>query len=89
MTNDSTYEGPTMEEIDELNREPETDCFTLDNTDGYTLTQLAELNRRYVAALLTDLDPANQANKSCQDYVAEQVLANFDNELRAGSHDRT
>lgn len=51
--------------------------FREDNTEGYDIEQLAELNRRYDEATRS-LHP--DTNKSILDAVAERVLAQFDAE---------
>lgn len=51
--------------------------FRADNTEGYSAEQLAELNRRYEAAI-AEHSPADRAEKSVVDAVAESVLAEFD-----------
>lgn len=54
--------------------------FHADNTSGYDATQLAELNRRYIAKIAT-YSPEDQAEKSVQDHIAERVLAEFDSRV--------
>jgi hypothetical protein len=60
--------------------------FTDDNTDGYTKADLAELNRRFEAKMgeFGDVsgDKFDQWRKSTEDWVAEQILAAYDNEIR-------
>ena len=51
--------------------------FRDDNTNGYTVEQLAELNWRY-AERLTALPADSRAEKSVRDHVAERVLAEYD-----------
>lgn len=53
--------------------------FTDENTTGYTLEQLAELNRRYDARIVSE---GPQPDKSLCDHVAERVLAEFDSEVK-------
>lgn len=55
------------------------DKFRTDNTEGYTAAQLAELNRRYEERI-EDATPADRAEKSFRDHVAERVQAEFDSE---------
>ena len=52
---------------------------TAENTDGYNASQLAELNRRFDAALAA-ADPTDRAEKSFCDNLTERVQAAFDNE---------
>lgn len=58
--------------------------FTMDNTEGYTTAQLADLNAAYsvrVAELRCQrVDVDSDAAKSLLDHVAERVLATFDRE---------
>ena len=52
--------------------------FRLDNTEGYTPTQLEELNRRF-EALAKELDPNDRNFADARKTLAERVLADFDN----------
>lgn len=53
--------------------------FTRDNTDGYSASDLAELNRRFKAAIAKYHDE-DQEDKSVRDMIAERVLSDFDTE---------
>lgn len=54
----------------------------MENTEGYTETQLAELNRRFERAI-SHYSPSEQAEKAVHDHVAERVLAAFDPQAAA------
>jgi hypothetical protein len=55
-----------------------TDRFTLDNTGGYSMRELAELNRRYETAVQEACpDPDDLYYKSTLDHIAERVEAKF------------
>jgi hypothetical protein len=64
--------------------------FREDNTDGYSLVELAELNRRFDRAVddtkhhLAPPDTDELAYKSWLDRVAETVQATFDDESVGG-----
>lgn len=57
--------------------------FTMDNTDGYTVDQLAELNARFEAAVKrrTDLDPEGRWYKEILQNIAGDILIEFDDEI--------
>jgi hypothetical protein len=53
--------------------------FRDDNTEGYSTANLAELNRRYEAAIAeAGIDTDDPDNKSICDGIAEKVLSQFD-----------
>jgi hypothetical protein len=62
--------------------------FDDENTEGYTTEQLAELNRRYLAALEADgasSDPdADDGFDVLRDSVAELVCREIDDEIADG-----
>lgn len=51
--------------------------FTIQNTSGYSIAELAELNVRFNSKI-AEIDADN---KSATDHLAETILANFDDEL--------
>lgn len=51
--------------------------FRTDNTDGYTTSELAELNAAYETAI-AELDVDNVWYKSTCDAIAQDLLAEFD-----------
>lgn len=62
--------------------------FTMDNTEGYTQSQLAELNARFDAKLsdyTSSMDEDNSLDKSEVDFIAERILKEFDTELTSKS----
>lgn len=52
--------------------------FTADNTDGYSQSDLAALNRTFNAAIASVEPLSDDIRKSYEDYVAERILAEFD-----------
>ena len=52
------------------------------NTDGYTVEQLREANRRYEERV-AKLSDEEMPDKSIRDWIAEQVLTEIDAELDA------
>lgn len=55
--------------------------FRMDNTEGYTQTQLDELNRRYEIGSgdgIAHLDPSDPLDKAVLDNWAEIVQGTFD-----------
>ena len=51
--------------------------FTTQNTTGYSIAELAELNVRFNSKI-AEIDAEN---KSAVDHLAETILANFDDEV--------
>jgi hypothetical protein len=50
--------------------------FQMDNTEGYTQSELDEMNRAFAA--MVDACPLSADTKSWQDHLAEQVQFFFD-----------
>ena len=52
--------------------------FTRDNTEGYSQTDLDELNRRYEAAIAAEEPIADDIRDSHEKNIAERVQTEFD-----------
>ena len=61
------------------------DRFTVHNTPAYAQSALDILNLMFAARLAAyaDIDPGALAGRSIADFVAEQVLADFDRDSEA------
>jgi hypothetical protein len=54
--------------------------FTRDNTEGYSQSDLDELNRRFKAAIAAEEPIADSIRDSHEKNIGERVLAAFDDE---------